>query len=244
MDVLFPTLDHPYQTGLMSPTCLILMTPAGSVTIVNNQGVADKLTRDDIDQDIIKDSSILLIPGEMLASKESADATGFAIDTALKANRKVAISLNNLYLKNKNDFLLKADFIFGNMAEFRHNFSNRTIETFKDADAIHVITDGPQGAHVAGRGYLLHVPPVELIPNAQTAVPSYVGAGDQFAAGFLFGFARGLPYVECGRLGSETAAAILRSVGARPRGDWTGIAAQYPYTPTMLGRPSVPKGYQ
>ena len=242
VDVLFPTTDYPFESGMMSPTCLVLMTPEGSVTIVNNQGVADKLTRDDIDTSIISDSSALLIPAEMLASRESADATGFAIDVALRSNRKIAISLNNLYLKGKNDFLARADFVFGNKNEFKHNFPGAELEDFRNTDTIYIITDGSNGARIAGKTHLMHVPAVDLVPNAQTAVPSYVGAGDQFAAGFLFGFAKGLPYIECGRLGAETAAAVLRSAGARPKGDWTSIAARYIHAPAMLGRPSSVKG--
>jgi sugar/nucleoside kinase (ribokinase family) len=203
------------------------MTIDGSVTIVNHRGVADKLERNDIDKDIIESSHILYIVAEMFFSNDSRDAVECAVDIALYSNRKIALAMNNLYFDRNQNFLSKADFIFGNMNEFKYNFQNRDISSLREENLIYIITDGGNGAYIAGKGHNIHVPVIEKLPNKQVSAPSYVGAGDQFAAGFLFGYARGLPLDQCGRLGAETALAVLHASGARPHGDWTELAAKY-----------------
>jgi sugar/nucleoside kinase (ribokinase family) len=203
------------------------MLKDGPVTIVNARGVADKIKPDDIYSSIIEESVSLLIAGEMLISPDSQTAALAAIDVALMAKRKVAISLNNMYFGSGHKILLNADFLFGNLKEFQHNFPSTEISELRNADLIYIITNGSNGAYISGRGNYIEIPAIELVPNEQTAVPSYVGAGDQFAAGFLFGYAHGLSFSECGKLGAETATAIMRAPGARPSGDWTSLASKY-----------------
>ena len=227
-NILFPNADHPAGANAISATCLVLSTPDESVTMVSNPGVADRLTRAEIDPELIGGSRLLHIQGHLLASPECGDTMQYAIDIAHRANRRVSISLNDLYLpQGQNGFLSRADFLIGNRREFAHNYPGRDIADFRDSAAINVITDGGNGAYVAGHGNIVHAPAISLVPSAEAAIPSYVGAGDQFAAGFLFGFLNGLNYAQCGRLGAETAAAVMRSASARPKGDWRGIGANY-----------------
>jgi sugar/nucleoside kinase (ribokinase family) len=52
------------------------------------------------------------------------------------------------------------------------------------------------------------------------------GAGDLFAAGFLFGLARGFEYGDCGRLGALAAAEVIQHLGARPEADLKALAQE------------------
>ncbi|MEO6339026.1 MAG: PfkB family carbohydrate kinase, partial [Caulobacteraceae bacterium] len=61
--------------------------------------------------------------------------------------------------------------------------------------------------------------PVDLVIDT-------TGAGDQYAAGFLFGFARGRPLQECGRLGSIAAAEVISHYGPRPQTSFKELAAK------------------
>jgi sugar/nucleoside kinase (ribokinase family) len=227
-NVTFPTPSYPAEAGAISATCLVLTSEDDEVTMAYNRGVADRLTREDIVADMITDSAILLIQAHMLISSESRDATAYAVSLARKANRKVAITLNDLYVNpDQLGFLSQADIVLGNLREARAAFPGRVIQDFRNEAKLFIITDGERGATIAGQGNNIAVPSPELVPSAEAARPSFVGAGAQFCAGFLFGYAHHLPLEECARLGSETAAAVMRSAGARPKGDWTGIAARY-----------------
>ncbi len=227
--VFFPNDLHPASPGAISATCLVLSTPDDSVTMAYNRGVADRLTEKDVFLDLVSDSQVLLIQGHLFISAESRDAVFLAAKAAQRAKRKVAVTMNDLYLKPGQDhsFLREADFLIGNRKEFDANFPGTVLEDWQHGDALFVITQGAEGARLSGRGKLIHVPTVELVPDIRVATPNYAGAGDQFAAGFLFGYTHDLSYTECARLGSETAAAVMRAAGARPKGDWSGLAVKY-----------------
>jgi sugar/nucleoside kinase (ribokinase family) len=224
--VFFPTFSHPSAAGASSATCLILMTVDGSVTIVNNRGIADDLTRNDIDKDIIASSTTLYVIAEMLASVKSRDAVEYAIDIALHASTKVALALNNYYFDDAGYFK-SSDFIFGNMSEFKHSFPDQDLKSLRDSDIVFIITDGANGAHIAGRGNYIFIPVPERFPNKRVENPSFVGAGDQFAAGFLFGYSKGLPIDYCGRLGADSASIVLQASGARPPSDLLDLAEKH-----------------
>ncbi len=236
-EVFFPNSVYPDEPNAISATCFVLSTPDGTITMAYSRGIADRLTTKDVFPDIIAESKVLLIQGHLFNSPESREAILFATKVAERAKRKVAISLNDLYLKPAHDrsFLAEADFIFANMREFRTEFPGKELIDLQNQDAIFIVTDGARGAHISGKGHFFHCPPLQLVPDEHVAVPNFVGAGDQFAAGFLFGYTHDVPLPDCARLGSETAAAVLRAHGARPKGDWRGLAAKYLQPDTVDG---------
>ncbi len=64
------------------------------------------------------------------------------------------------------------------------------------------------------------------IPAEPTQVVDTTGAGDQYAAGFLFGLARGRPLAECGQLGAIAAAEVIAHLGPRPKVSLADLAAK------------------
>ncbi len=112
----------------------------------------------------------------------------------------------------------KIDFIIGNIGELFTLFDvhdmalafARAHETGKNF----IITNGSDGAYILRGGQVIHVPGVTLPAHR---IVNTVGAGDQFAAGFVAGVATGLDWEEACRQGIDAATAIIQDTGARPR---------------------------
>jgi sugar/nucleoside kinase (ribokinase family) len=226
--IAFPNADMPSGPDALSATCLILVTPDNEATMAYCRGVADHLVRGDIDADIIRSAKLLLIQSHLLLSEQSRDAVEYALQLAPEAGCEIVLSLHDLHLSASgrklflDQYYPKAGIVIGNKGEVRELFGDADPVQFKESPTLHVMTDGAKGAWISGRGELVHVPAVNVL-----MMPNTVGAGDQFAAGFLYGYAHNLSYERAARLGSEAAAAIMQSQGTRPKGSWEGIAARY-----------------
>jgi sugar/nucleoside kinase (ribokinase family) len=225
--VLFPNADHPASPDAMTATCMVLVTPDEIGTVVNCPGVSDRLTVEDIFPDVIAASRLLYLQAHMLYAGTTAAFSRGALDAAHAAKRQLAFSLHDHRMSPKQAALFRdqhkaeANIVIGNREEFESLF-DAPFADFQAGAAIMVMTDGEKGAYIAGQGELHHIPPYKLGTR-----PNTIGAGDQFAAGFLFGYLSGLTLERCGELGAEAAAAILEIAAARPPGSWTHISAKY-----------------
>ncbi|HZJ12298.1 MAG TPA: PfkB family carbohydrate kinase, partial [Methyloceanibacter sp.] len=108
-----------------------------------------------------------------------------------------------------------ADIVFANEKEITtlyevNSFAEAADAALQDCE-LAVLTRSEAGSVIVGGGETIEVPadPVSKVVDA-------TGAGDLYAAGFLFGLARGLPLAACGKLGSLAAAEIISHIGARP----------------------------
>jgi sugar/nucleoside kinase (ribokinase family) len=207
----------------------VLIAPDGDITMPYSCGVADQLTMADIYLEIIESGKMLLLIGHLLFSKSSKAAAREALKTAREAGVPVALSIHKLFLNKTSkriflaEYLDQADILIGNRDEVEDLFGSFRLEDFKDQPNLLVMTDAANGVLIAGHGTYLHLPAFETLPRGKDSF----GAGDQFAAGFLFGFIRGLSLEECGRFGNETAATIIATLSARPTGSWRDIARRY-----------------
>ena len=231
--VFFPNPDYPVEGGATSAMCLVLTTPDGAVTMAYNRGIADRLDPPSRYADVISQSSVLLVQGHLFSSAESETAAREAVRIAQTAKRKVAISLNDLFIPARQiqSFLFEADFVIGNRREYQNAFPERPLADAASDDTVFVITDGPRGALIVGKGQELAVPAVPRPVSTGTQRLYDVGPGNRFAAGFLLGVARGLSYAAAGALAAEAAATILPVPGARPNGDWSQLAARHGVSP-------------
>jgi sugar/nucleoside kinase (ribokinase family) len=224
---LFPNADHPASADAMTATCMVLVTRDQIATVVNCPGVSDRLTLDDVFPDAIGASQLVFLQAHMLFAPTTSAFCRAALDTAHAARRQVAFSLHDHRMSPaqaavfRDKHLAETNILVGNRDEFELLFDT-PFEAFRDGATIMAMTDGANGAYIAGQGELHHVAPHKLGTR-----PNTVGAGDQFAAGLLFGYLHGLPLVRCGELGAETAAAILEIPAARPPGSWKHISAKY-----------------
>lgn len=200
---------------------LINVTPDGQRTMSTHLGVAGLLTKDDVDEAVIQDSALTYLEGYLFDPPPAREAFDRAADIARAAGRKVAITLSDVFVVERwrNDLLdflaAKAHLVFANENELKALFETDDFEEAASAVRSLVpmaaVTRSEHGSVVFEGGKEWAVPafPVEQVIDT-------TGAGDQYAAGFLFGLARGRTLDDCARLGALAAAEVIGHYGPRP----------------------------
>jgi len=211
--------------------CLIFVTPDGQRTMNTFLGASQFLPADALDETVIADAAVLYLEGYLWDPEEPRRAMRRAIAAARAAGRKVAFTLSDAFViaRHGDDFRAliadgQIDILFAN----EHELAALTgKQDFHDAIAAlsgHVptlvVTRGEQGAHAVSAGEHAHVAAVPIVRVVDTT-----GAGDLFAAGFLFGHTRNLPLQTCLSLGATCAAEIISHYGARPEADLRALVA-------------------
>ncbi|MFN3827957.1 MAG: adenosine kinase [Micavibrio sp.] len=217
--VLFTT--QPLALGAPTARCLILVTPDGQRTMNTYLGAAVELSPIDIDEDIVTGSKIVYLEGYLFDPPHAKEAFRVASELAHKAGRKVALSLSDPFCVNRHreDFQKfiegHVDILFANEQEAMALYETTTFEdavdSLRGSCEIIVITRGEKGSVIiAGEKT------VEIAAEPVEKVIDTTGAGDQYAAGFLYGYTKGMPLDVCGRLASMAAAEVISHMGPRP----------------------------
>lgn len=205
--------------------CLIFVTPDGQRTMNTFLGASQFLPAAALDEAAIVNARVLYLEGYLWDPEEPRAAMRRAIAAARNAGRKVAFTLSDAFVisRHGDDFrsLIEAgeiDILFANHVELaaltgKDDFHDG-IAALRDKVEHLVVTRSEQGAVATCNGDLCEVPaePVEKVVDT-------TGAGDLFAAGYLFGYVRGRPVEECLRLGAICAGEIISHYGARPEAD-------------------------
>ena len=206
------------KKGELLPTgsCLILITPDHERTMCTFLGTAGKINENDISADVIKKSEMIFLEGYLWDDGGPMKAFNKAIDNA----NKVAMSLSDQFCvdRHKIHFLdlvkNKLDITFANEQEITslidaNNF-NDVINFSKQLNKLIVITRGEKGS-VAVRGQEIFENDIEK----NLRIVDLTGAGDLFAAGFLYGYINKLPLKKCLEKGTEMSSKIIQQFGAR-----------------------------
>ncbi len=201
--------------------CMIIVTADGERTLNTYLGASATLGPDHLDLDLIAAGRITFLEGYLFDRPEAKEAFRVAADHAHASGRKVSLTLSDSFCvdRHRDDFLALVeggvDILFANEDEIRGLYGVDTfeegVEAVRGACELAAVTRGRDGSVV--------VTADELIPVAAHQVPRLVdttGAGDLYAAGFLFGLTSGRSLAECGRLGSIAAAAVIGHIGPRP----------------------------
>jgi sugar/nucleoside kinase (ribokinase family) len=200
---------------------LILVTPDGERTMNTYLGAAELFGPGDVDADAVAAGRILYLEGYLFDRDEAKAAFEYAASVAHDAGRKVALTLSDSFCVERHrpsfQALLDAhvDVLFANTGELLALYEVDDVDLAIDkvrgvADVV-AVTCGVDGSII--------VTPDRTVRVAAEPVAHVVdttGAGDLYAAGFLYGLARGLDLADCGRLGSIAAAEVISHVGARP----------------------------
>jgi sugar/nucleoside kinase (ribokinase family) len=211
--------------------CLIFVTPDGQRTMNTFLGASQFLPADALDESVIADAAVLYLEGYLWDPEEPRRAMRRAIAAARAAGRTVAFTLSDGFViaRHGDDFraLIAAgqiDILFANEHELAALTGKDDFHEGIAALAPHVptliVTRSEKGAHAVRHG---ETAAVSAVPVAQ--VVDTTGAGDLFAAGFLFGHVRGLSLETCLALGSVCAAEIIAHYGARPEADLRDLVA-------------------
>lgn len=218
-------------SGASTACCLIAVTPDGQRSMNTYLGASRELTASDIDEEKIARAKVLYIEGYLWDTADAKDAITRAITIAKRAGNKVALTLSDPFCVGRwrDEFLHlwknDLDILFANEEEAKALFEaadfDAALQTARRGDGVLALTRSEKGCVVAD-GSELHV--LDAAPVAQ--VVDTTGAGDQFAAGFLFGLTHGKPLDHCGRLGGLAAAEVISHYGARPEVKLAELAAK------------------
>jgi sugar/nucleoside kinase (ribokinase family) len=220
---------EPAVDGAPTARCLILVTPDGERTMNTFLGASVDLSDSDIDAELIGAAKFVYLEGYLFDKDAAKSAFRAAAELAKQAGAKVALSLSDPFCvdRHREDFreLVKngADIVFSNEKEITSLYETNTFLEAADAALqdceMAVLTRSEDGSLIVGGGETTEVPaePVSQVVDA-------TGAGDLYAAGFLFGLSRRMPIADCGRLGSIAAAEAISHIGARPETDLVQLA--------------------
>ena len=219
----------PAEKSAPTARCLILVTPDGERTMNTFLGAATELTSQEIDPALIRSAKTLYLEGYTFDQPQAKEAFYEAAGVARDAGRTVAISLSDPFCvdRHRQDFLnfirRGVDLVFANEAEALSLYETADFEEAcrqLSADCrLAAVTRSARGSVIlAGETRV----GVEAEPVAR--VVDTTGAGDLYAAGFLYGYAHGLELATCGRLGSIAAAEVISHIGPRPEVSLASLA--------------------
>ena len=201
---------------LPTGTCLILITPDSERTMCTFLGTAGKINENDVDVNAVKNSEITFLEGYLWDEGDPKKA----FDKAIQNSNKVAMSLSDLFCleRHKPHFLdlvkNKLNITFVNEQEIlslidAKNF-NEVVAFGKKLGKLIVITRGEKGSIAIHKNEV-----VECNIQKNLKVVDLTGAGDLFAAGFLYGHVNNLPMKKSLEKGTEMSSKIIQKNGAR-----------------------------
>jgi sugar/nucleoside kinase (ribokinase family) len=201
--------------------CIIVVTADAQRTMNTYLGVSSLLCTDDLDEVTIADGAVLYMEGYLFDRDDAKKAFRRAASVAHEHGRKVSLTLSDSFCvdRHRDDFAAlvreDVDLLFGNEDELCSLYQvgdlATAMATVRGECELAAITAGKDGSHVVTADEVVSVPAEHV-----SRVLDTTGAGDLYAAGFLYGYSRARPLAECARLGSIAAAEVISHVGPRP----------------------------
>jgi sugar/nucleoside kinase (ribokinase family) len=216
--------------GPATACSLIVVTPDGHRSMNTYLGASRELASSDIDDSEISAAQILYVEGYLWDAAEAKAAIKKAIRIAKRAGRKVAFTLSDplcvaRWRDEFRDLLTSIDILFANEEEAKALFEledfDAVLQELRDFPGLAALTRSEKGCVVAC-GNEIHV--IGAVPVDR--VVDTTGAGDQFAAGFLYGLTHSKGPAESARLGAIAASEVISHYGARPERSLALLAAQ------------------
>ena len=217
--VLFKT--EPIVDGPGTARAFIFVTPDAQRTMNTYIGACSLLSPKDIDDQIIKNSKITFLEGYVWEEDLAKESIVKAAEIAHKADNKVSLTLSDPFCvkKYRSEFkeLIKkhVDILFANEIEAKELCETQDLEESAKAIAnmteIVVLTRSEKGAKIYNVKET-----VEIKARVFNIVKDTTGAGDLFAAGFLYGLSKKFSILKSGNIAAITAGEIISHFGARP----------------------------
>ncbi|MBY0381847.1 MAG: adenosine kinase [Xanthobacteraceae bacterium] len=221
------------QSGPATGCSYILVSPDGERTMNTYLGAAQDLSANDIDPEQIAASSIVYLEGYLWDPKDAKDAFVKASSIAHQNKRTVALTLSDAFCvgRYRDEFIglmrnKTVDLIFANEGELQSLYNTSDFDAalaqLRNDVGLAVVTRSEKGCVVASKDSVVAVPafPVDEVVDT-------TGAGDLFAAGFLFGLVRNVGHEQAGRLGALAAAEVIQHIGARPQVSLKALAQKH-----------------
>ncbi len=223
----------PASDGPATGCSYILITPDGERTMNTYLGAAQDLGPADIDPEQIAAAALIYLEGYLWDPKNAKEAFLKASQIAHGAGRQVALTLSDPFCvdRYRDEFLElmrsgTVDLIFANESELHSLYQTSDFDSalnqLQNDVGLGVVTRSEKGCAVVAKDAVTLVPAARIEKLVDTT-----GAGDLFAAGFLFGLARNAGYENAGRLGALAAAEVIQHIGARPQVSLKELAQQH-----------------
>jgi sugar/nucleoside kinase (ribokinase family) len=197
-------------------------------------GASTQFSDDDVDPLVVEGAKIVYLEGYLFDAEPARRAFAKAAGLAHGAGRMIALTLSDSFVVERHRAALlgfienQVDLLFANEAEvtalFQTSSFDEAVSALRERVTLAAVTRSEHGSVILSQGERLSVAaePVEKVVDT-------TGAGDQYAAGFMFGLARGRPLQQCGKLGSLAAAEVISHYGPRPQVSLRDLAASKGY---------------
>jgi len=221
----------PLAEGPATAQSLINVTADGQRTMSTYLGACVELSAHDVDPAVIEAAKYVYLEGYLFDPLEARRAFAKAAGLAHGAGRQIAITLSDSFVVERHRSALlgfvetQCDIVFANESEVKALFEtddfDAAVQALGARVAIGAVTRSEKGSVVISGGQVHEISayPVEKVMDT-------TGAGDQYAAGFLYGLSQGRSLPVCGQLGSLAAAEVIAHYGPRPQVSLRELAAQ------------------
>ncbi len=221
-------VNPPVKGGeLPSSRSMIFVSPDGERSMNTYLGISSELSSDDVPEDVAGHAQLMFLEGYLFDKPKGKAAFLEAARACRRGGGKIGIAISDPFCvdRHRADFLSliqhEVDFVIGNEAEIRSLFETDRIEDALALTAalcpLVVCTRSGDGVSVMQGTVRTDVTVEKIVPVDAT------GAGDQFAAGFLFGLAGGRDMQTCARMGCVCAHEVITHIGPRPEADMAAL---------------------
>ncbi len=226
--------NGPLLGGPGTAISMINVTPDAQRTMCTFLGASVEFSDGDVEDAVVQGAKIVYLEGYLFDADAARRAFAKAAGLAHGAGRMIALTLSDAFMVERHRAALlgftetQVDLLFANEAEvcslFETSDFDAAVEQLRPKVKLAAITRGAAGSVILSQGERLSVKaePVEKIVDT-------TGAGDQYAAGFMFGLSRGRPLQQCGQLASLAAAEVISHYGPRPQVSLKDLAAARGY---------------
>ena len=208
------------EENLSTGASIIFITPDSERTMCTYLGISSQLSKEDINEDYIKDYEIIFLEGYLWDKGISEEMFKYVIQLAKKNNVKIAMSLSDIFCvtRHREDFfkLLKNDLniLIGNENEINELMQKNNLldsmNELKNIKKLIIITRSENGSVAVLNNEITNCESIKV-----EKVLDLTGAGDLFAAGFLKEYLDKSNINKCLQTGSYLAAKIIQKIGAR-----------------------------
>ena len=224
-------LNPPIKDGeLPTSRSMIFVSADGERSMNTYLGISAELGPEDIPAQAAEDAETVFLEGYLFDKDKGKDAFVHLSRICRKAGGTAGISISDPFCveRHRSDFLSlitnELDYVIGNEAEVKSLFETDDLEEALEKTAaicdLVVCTRAGDGVSVIHNGQRIDVTVTPVVPVDAT------GAGDQFAAGFLYGLLSGHDTETCCKMGSVAAAEVISHIGPRPQQDVKALFAE------------------
>lgn len=226
--------NAPLVAGPGTAISMINVTPDAQRTMCTFLGASVEFADSDVEDEIVQGAKIVYLEGYLFDADAARRAFAKAAGLAHGAGRMIALTLSDSFMVERHRAALlgftetQVDLLFANEAEvcslFQTSDFEAAIEQLRPKVKLAAITCGAAGSVILSQGERLSVKaePVQKVVDT-------TGAGDQYAAGFMFGLSRGRSLQQCGQLAGLAAAEVISHYGPRPQVSLKELAASKGY---------------